>query len=55
MFEEKIIIFSAFYAKAMYHKEIQCKKEDVQKFLSSIIAKPPGEPLFKRKKSIIFF
>jgi len=35
-------LFPALNAKAMYHKEMLCKKEDVQKFLSSIIAKPPG-------------
>jgi len=32
----------------MYHKEMQSKKEDIQKFLSSIIAKPPGKSFINK-------
>ncbi len=28
-------------AKALYHKETLCKKEEVQRFLSSLVLKPP--------------
>lgn len=32
---------AALNAKALNHKETLCKKEDVQKFLSSLVSKPP--------------
>ena len=28
-------------AKALYHKETLCKREEVQRFLSSLVLKPP--------------
>merc|ERR1719412_2468202 len=31
----------AMTAKALYHKETLCKKEEVQRFLSSLVLKPP--------------
>ena len=28
-------------AKALYHKETLCKREEVQRFMSSLVLKPP--------------
>ena len=32
---------SALNARALYHKEMLCKKDEVQRFLSSLVLKPP--------------
>ena len=37
----KTIFFSAMTAKALYHKETLCKREEVQRFMSSLVLKPP--------------
>ena len=36
-----LLSFSALNAKALYHKEMLCKKDEVQRFLSSLVLKPP--------------
>ena len=33
--------FAAMTAKALFHKETLCKREEVQRFLSSLVLKPP--------------
>ena len=33
--------FSALSAKALHHKETLCKRDEVQRFLSSLVSKPP--------------
>ena len=35
------ILFSVFHAKALYYQETLCRKEDIQKFLSSLVSKKP--------------
>ena len=36
-----LYIISALTAKALYHKETLCKKDEVQRFLSSLVVKKP--------------
>ena len=38
---KKGILLAAMTAKALYHKETLCKREEVQRFLSSLVLKPP--------------
>ena len=35
------LLFAAMTAKALFHKETLCKREEVQRFLSSLVLKPP--------------
>ena len=35
------IIFSVLHAKALYYQETLCRKEDIQRFLSSLVTKRP--------------
>ena len=34
-------LFSVLHAKALYYQETLCRKEDIQKFLSSLVSKKP--------------
>ena len=36
-----LYLFTAIHAKALYHKETLCQRNEVQRFLSSLILKPP--------------
>ena len=39
--KSEYLIFSALHAKALYYQETLCKKEDIQRFLSTLVTKKP--------------